>query len=81
MLLVPYPKGASRGDQILNAQSMEKRGLCKVLLQENMTAESLTNALRETWEARGSLKEAVRKAPPANGTERVLEIIEEIRKK
>ena len=81
MLLVPYPKGASRGDQILNAQSMEKRGLCKVLLQENMTAETLTKALRETWESRDSLREAVRKAPPANGTERVLEIIEEIRKK
>jgi len=60
---------------------MEKRGLCKVLLQENMTAETLTKALRETWESRDSLREAVRKAPPANGTERVLEIIEEIRKK
>lgn len=23
LLLVPYPKGASRGDQILNAQSLE----------------------------------------------------------
>ena len=81
MLLVPYPKLASRGDQILNAQSMEKRGLCRVLLQENMTAETLTQSLRETWEARDSLKEAVRKAPPANATDRVLEIIEEIRKK
>ena len=46
-----------------------------------MTAETLTKALRETWESRDSLREAVRKAPPANGTERVLEIIEEIRKK
>ena len=80
MLLVPYPKGASRGDQILNAQSMEKRGLCRVLLQENMTAATLTEALRATWEARDSLREAVRKAPPANGTERVLELIREISK-
>ena len=80
MLLVPYPKGASRGDQILNAQSMEKRGLCKVLLQENMNAQSLEKALRETWDARDDLKEAVRKAPPANGTERVLELIDEIAK-
>ena len=81
MLLIPYPKGASRGDQILNARSMEKRGLCRVLLQENMTAETLTKALRDTWKDRDALKAAVKAAPPADATERVLELIEEIRKK
>ena len=81
MLLIPYPKGASRGDQILNAQSLERRGLCRVLLQENMTEESLTEAVRQTWADRDQLAEALRKAPPADGTERVLELIEEIQKK
>ena len=78
LLLVPYPKGASRGDQILNAQSLEKRGLCRVLLQENMTAETLAQALLDTWRDREQLTEAVKKAPPADGTMRVLEMIEEI---
>jgi len=81
LLLVPYPKGASRGDQILNAQSLEKRGLCHVLLQEDMTAETLTQALMETWADREKLREAVRQAPPADGTCRVLELIEEVQKK
>ncbi len=81
MLLVPYPKGASRGDQILNAKSMEKRGLCRVLLQEDMTPVTLAEALRKTWADRDALKEAVRKAPPADGTERVLALIHEIEKK
>ena len=81
MLLIPYPKGAGRGDQILNAQSLERRGLCRVLLQENMTEESLTEAVRQTWADREQLEEALRKAPPADGTERVLELIEEIQKK
>ena len=81
LLLVPYPKGASRGDQILNAQSFERRGLCKVLLQENMTADTLVTALHETWRDRDKLREAVKKAPPADATERILELIEEIRKK
>ena len=81
LLLVPYPKGASRGDQILNAQSFERRGLCKVLLQENMTADTLVAALHETWRDRDKLREAVKKAPPADATERILELIEEIRKK
>lgn len=78
LLLVPYPKGASRGDQILNAQSMEKRGLCRVLLQEQMTAETLTRALLDTWADRQALTDAVKQAPPADGTRRVLELIEEV---
>ena len=81
MLLVPYPKGASRGDQILNARSLEKRGLCHVLAQEEMTAETLTEAVMETWKDRERLEEALRNAPPANGTARVLEMIEEIQGK
>ena len=80
MLLIPYPKGASRGDQILNAKSLEKRGLCRVLLQENMTPETLAEEVRATWDARDALTEALKNAPPANGTERVLELIEEIQK-
>lgn len=81
MLLVPYPKGASRGDQILNAQSLEKRGLCRVLLQENLTRASLTAALNRLWADREQLEEALRKAPPADGTRRVLEMIEEVQQK
>ncbi len=81
LLLVPYPKGASRGDQILNAQSLEKRGLCRVLLQENMTAATLTEALLATWGNREQLTAAVKAAPPADGTMRVLEMIEEVQSK
>lgn len=81
MLLVPYPKGASRGDQILNAQSYEKRGLCRVLLQENMTPDTLAQALEDTWRDREQLAAAVKAAPPADGTRRVLELIEEVQKK
>ncbi len=80
MLLIPYPKGASRGDQILNAKSLEKRGLCRVLLQENMTADTLTEAIKGTWEDREALSEALKNAPPADGTQRVLEMIQEIQK-
>jgi UDP-N-acetylglucosamine--N-acetylmuramyl-(pentapeptide) pyrophosphoryl-undecaprenol N-acetylglucosamine transferase len=80
MLLVPYPKGASRGDQILNARSLEKRGLCRVLLQEDMTPETLAEAVEATWKDRERLTEALKNAPPADGTARVLELIEEIQK-
>lgn len=80
MLLVPYPKGASRGDQILNAQSLQKRGLARVLLQEDMTADTLVRALEKTWADREQLTAALHAAPPADGTERVLEMIEEVQR-
>ncbi len=78
MLLIPYPKGASRGDQILNAKSLQKRGLCHVLMQEDMTKDSLEQAVLDTWADRDALTEALKNAPPADGTKRVLEMIEEI---
>ena len=80
MLLIPYPKGASRGDQILNARSLEKRGLCRVLMQEDMNAASLTEAVEKTWADRESLSAALKNAPPANGTNRVMEMILELTK-
>ena len=80
MLLIPYPLGASRGDQILNAKSLQKRGLCNVLEQEKMTPDTLARAVKETWEERDRLTAALKNAPPADGTERVLEMIEEIQK-
>ena len=67
MLLVPYPVGASRGDQVLNAESFRRRGLCKVLLQENMNGETLASALAETWADREQLVAALKAAPPADG--------------
>jgi len=80
MLLIPYPKGASRGDQILNANSLKKRGLCHVLLQEDMNPATLADAIFNTWADRDNLEQALRDAPPADGTKRVLEMIEEIQK-
>ena len=78
MLLVPYPREASRGDQILNARSLEKRGLCRVLMQEDMTPYTLAEALEATWADRDRLEANLKAAPPADGTRRVLELIEEI---
>lgn len=59
-LLIPYPKGdTSRGDQIDNARSVEKRGLCRVLMQDNMNAGSLYDMVMETYKNRGALLDAM----------------------
>ena len=80
MLLIPYPKGASRGDQILNAASYEKRGLARVLPQEQMTTDTLYQAILELVRDGDSLRAALRDAPPADGTMAVLGLIHEIQK-
>ncbi len=80
MLLVPYPKGASRGDQILNAESFRKRGLCHVLDQAEMTPETLTAALEKLMAEKDTLIRNLEEAPPADGTEKILQFIAEIQK-
>jgi len=81
MLLVPYPMGASRGDQVLNAQSFEKRGLAKVLPQEKMTENTLADEIFNLIENGDSYRRALHDAPPADGTNAVLQMIKELQKK
>lgn len=47
MLLIPLPLSASRGDQILNAQSFKERNFARVLEEEKITEETLMKAIEE----------------------------------
>ena len=51
-LLIPLPKRASRGDQILNANYFYKRGLINVLEQDKLTKETLIEAIDKTYKNR-----------------------------
>lgn len=81
MLLIPYPKTASRGDQILNAQSYARRGLAHVLLQEDLSPESLSEAISKLMRAAPELRKALEAAPPADGSALILELIEQLRRR
>ena len=74
-LLIPYPKGASRGDQILNAESFRAQGFSHVLQQEDMTPETLVREIERLYHDRGALYEAMATEPTANGIDKVLEQI------
>ena len=41
MLLIPLPKGSSRGDQVENAKYFEQKGYARVLYQENLCTKAL----------------------------------------
>lgn len=81
MLLVPYPKGASRGDQILNAEDYQKRGLALVLPQAAMTAETLTARLFEMMEKAPAMRQAMEKEPDADGSGALFALIEALAKR
>ena len=73
-------KGASRGDQIENAASFAQRGLAKVLLQENMTPQTLQAQLRQLYDERADYIRAMQAEPSGNGLQAVLQILEETAK-
>ncbi|MDR2579289.1 MAG: undecaprenyldiphospho-muramoylpentapeptide beta-N-acetylglucosaminyltransferase [Chitinispirillales bacterium] len=75
MLLIPLGTAASRGDQILNAQSFEKSGYCKALPQDGLTGEVLAENVREVYNRRDSYVDAMGKAEAVGGVERVLEVL------
>lgn len=74
-LLIPYPKDASRGDQILNARSFAERGLARVLYQEDMTPELLAKEIVSVYKDRGNLIDAMEKESSSNGLRNVLQYI------
>ena len=76
-ILIPLPLSQSRGDQILNAESFEKKGYSYVLPEENLNTETLVEAVRKTWENRQAYQDAMHSAPDKNGLEAVLKIIRE----
>lgn len=48
-ILIPLTAAASRGDQILNAKSFERQGFSYLLEEENLSADSLLQAISETY--------------------------------
>ena len=77
-LLIPLPKGASRGDQILNAESFQKQGYSLVLSQEEAEANfsKLYALLKELKDNKAKFQEAMRNSKEKNGRENVLQLID-----
>ncbi|HIU46511.1 MAG TPA: undecaprenyldiphospho-muramoylpentapeptide beta-N-acetylglucosaminyltransferase [Candidatus Fimadaptatus faecigallinarum] len=80
-LLIPYPRAASRGDQILNAESFKARGLCHVLMQENMTPDTLVAGVVEVYKQRRAIEGTIAACPQRDGTAAVMEQIHKYARK
>jgi UDP-N-acetylglucosamine--N-acetylmuramyl-(pentapeptide) pyrophosphoryl-undecaprenol N-acetylglucosamine transferase len=77
-LLVPLPLSASRGDQILNAQSFEKQGFSAVLLQEKMTVETLVDKVKQVYANRETMIAAMQRHAPQNAIGAIMRVIGDI---
>lgn len=75
MLLVPLSKAASRGDQILNAESFKKRGFAIVLEEENITKESFMNTVSSIEKNKEKMKKAMEQYENSNGVEKIANLI------
>ena len=79
-LLIPLSAAASRGDQILNAESFEKQGFSMVLKEENMTDESLLGSVRKLWTDKDRYIEAMKASKLADGVGIIIDEIEKTAK-
>lgn len=75
MLLIPLPKGNSRGDQILNAKEFESKGYANILYQEDMTEQSMLNAIDRLNQDHKKIIKAQQNQRGKNGTKNILKVI------
>ena len=76
-VLIPLSLEASRGDQILNAQSFEKSGYSKLLMEEDINDTSLLEAINEVYDNRDKYITNMKKAHETDAITKIVELIEE----
>ena len=72
MLLIPLSKKASRGDQILNANSFKAQGFAEVINEENLNGKLLVNTVDILYNNREKYISAMRSSAGADGVSAVM---------
>lgn len=76
-LLIPLSAAASRGDQILNANSFKNHGYSSVLAEEDMTPETLLSAINELYTKRDKYIEAMSLSEQSDSINKIMDLIKE----
>ena len=79
-LLIPLSLKASRGDQILNAKSFEKQGFSVVLEEENLTKESLLEAIDTLHRNKDRYLKNMKKSHQQDSVSMILELIQQLQR-
>ncbi len=80
-LLIPLSRQASRGDQILNANSFKKQGFSEVLEEENLNTKSLLDNINNVYANREKYISSMGASEIGNGVEAVTKVIEKYSRK
>ena len=76
-LLIPLSAKASRGDQILNARSFERQGFSLVIEEEELSKDSLLQAVQNLYDNRSTFMDAMRSAGQQDSIDTIIGLIEE----
>lgn len=76
-ILIPLSAAASRGDQILNAESFEHQGFSYVIKEEELTNETLLNAVNQVYENKDTYIGAMQGSKLSDATTIIANLIEE----
>lgn len=77
-VLIPLSANASRGDQILNANSFEKQGFCEIVDEDTMTTESLLDTINKVYDNRSYYIDSLKVSGLANGVDTIISLIKDI---
>ena len=77
-LLIPLPAAASRGDQLLNADSFKRQGFSKVLQEEEITDQLLLDTILDLYQSRADYVAAMEKSGQSDAITKIVELIKEV---
>lgn len=75
MLLIPLPKGNSRGDQVDNAKYFNSQGLANFVTEDQLENERLSKHILQTYKEKNKLVSNLEKNKIEPGNKKILEII------
>lgn len=74
-ILIPLSAKASRGDQILNAESFKKQGFSEVLDEDVATKDDLIDTVNKVYENRQTYIDAMKNSDGTGGVDKIIETI------
>ena len=75
-ILIPLSREASRGDQILNAESFERQGFSYVLYEEELKKESLLEAVEQVMTKKEGYTQAMEQSDMNQAVIKIADIID-----
>jgi UDP-N-acetylglucosamine--N-acetylmuramyl-(pentapeptide) pyrophosphoryl-undecaprenol N-acetylglucosamine transferase len=76
-ILIPLSRNASRGDQILNAESFKKQGFSYVIEEEDVNEKTLTEAIHYVADHKDEYKKAMADSGQMDSISKIVSLIKE----